>query len=292
MKKWTLVLGALVLGAILVPAAQASIYVCDVDGWLGTVNPSNQAVTVIGQLKLGNKVKKLTDVALDPSGQMYGVDYDRLYKVDKETGALTVVGSLYANGQLPPIAQGANALAFNPVGGALYLASINNSYIFSVNTGTGLATPIAPVEAEEGQAWYSSGDLAFYNNELFWTATHDPNNPASTNSLISLSVPDILPTDNRGVIQLVDSTPLTKVWGLAVDDGKLYGVSGANTLIYEFVHPTIDATVANPHDFGGKGLGHANGATETIPEPATLVVWGLLGAVAVGAGWWRRRKIA
>ncbi len=29
-----------------------------------------------------------------------------------------------------------------------------------------------------------------------------------------------------------------------------------------------------------------------IPEPATLVIWSLLGALAAGIGWWRRRKAA
>ncbi|MEN6459099.1 MAG: hypothetical protein ABFC63_09220 [Thermoguttaceae bacterium] len=33
-------------------------------------------------------------------------------------------------------------------------------------------------------------------------------------------------------------------------------------------------------------------ATPVIPEPVSLVVWSLLGSLAVGIGWWRRRKIA
>jgi hypothetical protein len=296
MKKWTSVFLAVAFAAILVQPVQASIYVCDVGGWLGTVDPTDNSVDLIGQLKLGTVVKKLTDVAIDPldlTGQMYGVDSNYLYKVDKDTAQLSLVGSLYAPGQPPPTAKGANALAFNPVGGALYLASISNSYIFSVNKGTGLATAIAPVEAEGGQAWYSSGDLAFYNNDLYWTATHSPGNPAATNSLIKLTVPDIVPTANRGIIQLVDGTPVPQVWGLAVDGGHLYGVSGANTEIYKFVDPTVDAKVTDPGNFGGNGLGHANGATETmVPEPATLAVWGILVAVAVASGWRQRRKTA
>ncbi len=31
-------------------------------------------------------------------------------------------------------------------------------------------------------------------------------------------------------------------------------------------------------------------AVSTIPEPSTLVVWSLLGSLAVGLGWWRKRK--
>ena len=33
-------------------------------------------------------------------------------------------------------------------------------------------------------------------------------------------------------------------------------------------------------------------ANATVPEPATLVIWSLLGSVGVSIGWWRRRKAA
>jgi hypothetical protein len=29
-----------------------------------------------------------------------------------------------------------------------------------------------------------------------------------------------------------------------------------------------------------------------VPEPATIIVWSLLGSLAIGLGWWRRRKAA
>jgi hypothetical protein len=30
----------------------------------------------------------------------------------------------------------------------------------------------------------------------------------------------------------------------------------------------------------------------TIPEPSTLIIWSLLGSLAIGLGWWRQRKVA
>ena len=30
--------------------------------------------------------------------------------------------------------------------------------------------------------------------------------------------------------------------------------------------------------------------TATIPEPASVVIWSLLGGLAVAVGWWRRRR--
>jgi hypothetical protein len=33
-------------------------------------------------------------------------------------------------------------------------------------------------------------------------------------------------------------------------------------------------------------------ATSAIPEPSTLIVWSLLGGIAIGLGWWRKLKAA
>ena len=92
------------------------------------------------------------------------------------------------------------------------------------------------------------------------------------------------------------STGVKGLFGLAVDDanGKLYGVSGLSTEIYSFNDPLTTASVTDCGSYGPT-LGPAYGASESggfVPEPATLVIWGILGAVAIGAGWWRRRKIA
>jgi len=42
-------------------------------------------------------------------------------------------------------------------------------------------------------------------------------------------------------------------------------------------------------------FGPINGVVEVsgaIPEPSTLIIWSLLGALGTGLGWWRRRKRA
>ena len=31
-------------------------------------------------------------------------------------------------------------------------------------------------------------------------------------------------------------------------------------------------------------------AVDAIPEPTTLIIWSLLGTLAIAVGWWRRRK--
>ena len=34
------------------------------------------------------------------------------------------------------------------------------------------------------------------------------------------------------------------------------------------------------------------GSSQAVPEPTTLVIWSLLGSLAIGLGWWRKRKPA
>ena len=34
------------------------------------------------------------------------------------------------------------------------------------------------------------------------------------------------------------------------------------------------------------------GATASIPEPSTLIIWSLLGGLGIAFGYWRRRKAA
>ena len=30
----------------------------------------------------------------------------------------------------------------------------------------------------------------------------------------------------------------------------------------------------------------------SVPEPATIIVWSLLGSLAIAVGWWRRKRAA
>jgi len=59
---------------------------------------------------------------------------------------------------------------------------------------------------------------------------------------------------------------------------------------------TIGAQLPNglpdPAAFGGPTTATSQLLNSTIPEPGSIIVWSLLGALGITAGWWRRRRAA
>jgi MYXO-CTERM domain-containing protein len=52
-------------------------------------------------------------------------------------------------------------------------------------------------------------------------------------------------------------------------------------------HSITIFAVENPYG-GGSGVLRAS----VVPEPSTLIIWSLLGALGIAVGWWRRRRRA
>lgn len=264
---WTTCVVFLAL-ALMHGVAQSAIYIGDSSGTLGLVNPVSGSVSLIG-----NMGQVMTDVAMDSSGQLWGVTFNDLYKVDKTTAASTWIGNLGA------ASGGSNALAFGP-GGTLYLASTTSTSLFTVNTGSGAATSLIG-----NTGWYSSGDLDSYGGQLYWT-TSEGYNGAGNDHLVQIDT-GLLTVSDKGFVHLAGGAQLDLVYGLASDSGVLYGVSG--TQVYTV--STVDALATPSADYGGNGLGAAYGASESvIPEPATIAIWGLLSLTFGGFGFhfWRR----
>ena len=52
----------------------------------------------------------------------------------------------------------------------------------------------------------------------------------------------------------------------------------------------FDSLETEPHPIRGSFQGAFYYQENVIPEPSTLIVWSLLGALGVTVGWWRRRR--
>jgi hypothetical protein len=210
--------------------AKATVfYVSDEAGRLGMVNLASQEVQLIGNT--GAVV--MGDIAMDPNGNLYGISTDKLYRIDKITGAATLIGDLGFSG--------ATSLVFKD-NGKLYTA---DNFLRTVNLVTGAATVVGNGDFP----YQSSGDLAFVGDQLYLISKgiNDPSNDC----LVKLNA-----ATGKGTLLGVVGLPV--VFGLvAVDNVTLYGFSGTKVIVVD----TLTGSGTTLLDLSGKGLGNIYGAT-------------------------------
>jgi hypothetical protein len=235
-------------------AVGPSLWVSDVDGNLGVVDVSTGNVSIIG-----NTGFLLTDLAFDSNGDLWGMNFTSLYRVNTTTAAATLVGS-------HGVPTG-NALVFGPTGSAfegMLLAAGRDGNLYSLNTSTGAGTSLGTI------GFNSAGDLAFNQGSLYLSST--------TGELIRVTTPTVSGTS-------LGSFGFTNVFGMATaENGILYGTTGTQVISIN----TASGAGTLVSDFGGRGLGTATGTTfqsEVVPAPSAIALLGL-GGLVVG----RRRR--
>lgn len=263
-------------------SAGPTLWIGDWQGNLGKVDATTGVASVIGNM--GNT---MTDIAFDPSGNLYGITTSSLYKINTSDASTTLIGSLGAWSSYKNF----NSLVFSS-SGTLY--SVANNYLFTINTTTGQASYAGSSSYPYGMN--SAGDLAFaggklylssytYSADTLWVV--DPSNFSNS-----------YPANYPSATYITDgSTNYQSVFGLASPDNvHLYGVDG--TTILDINRSNGFATVLA--NYGGQGLEAADGSafyteagavlgpTNPVPEPETYAMMlaglGLLGFMA------RRRK--
>ena len=85
-------LSSIILSVTLVLSWSASaaplLWVGDSAGRLGTVDVATGDVNVIGNMGV-----VMTDIAFDSSGNLWGISFDNLYSIDKNSGSITNIGA-------------------------------------------------------------------------------------------------------------------------------------------------------------------------------------------------------
>jgi len=233
------------------PSFATTVFVAADDSNLYTIDPTTGATSLIGNMGV-----EMTDIAF-LNGAMFGVSFpatgnNSLYSINPNTGAATKIGTDTGNYM--------NALQFGP-DGTLYAAggvpgcgpppqTACNSF-FTINTGTGVASPVGT------GAYSSSGDLEFIGNTLYLTSV-----TATTDQLFTID-----PATGAGT--LVGDTGFAYVFGEAYvpETGTLYGFSDVGNHVIA-INPSTG--VANSIATYSSNFEILGAATSPVPEPRQI----------------------
>lgn len=219
-------------------AAGPILWVNDANGTLGTVDMATGDVTVVGATGV-----VLTDIAFDPEGELWGISFTNLYRINKDTGAASWVG--------PTGVQDGNSLVFGS-DGTLYSGGRSTTQLNTIDTTSGNATSIGDV------GFRSAGDLAFNSGDLYMSSV--------SNILVKIAIEPTVSGTGIGPIGFVN------VFGMATADHEtLYGIS--ETQVFAMDVSTGQGT--GILDYSGQGLFAANGTafvSESVPEPSSLAL--------------------
>jgi hypothetical protein len=182
------------------------------------VDPDTLAVTEVADFNWGSVISdQMTDIAIDKNGQMIGVSFGRVYRVDPSNAATTLLSS--------QLARSFNGLSYVPAAqlgmtGDDVLVGTQNSdgKVFQINPMTGAATEVGNMGS-----YTSSGDLVGVAN--FGTVQTVL---GTSSDVLARLAPSSFSASPIGT-----GTGFSKLYGVAFFKGKVYGFAegGAFVLI-------------------------------------------------------------
>lgn len=186
---------------------------------LYSVSPSTFATTLVGAFKNGAaSVTDMTDIAIDKAGQMWGVSFGSLYKLDYTSTPGTVKCT-----KLASLATSFNGLTFVPAG--MGLDAVNETLIGVANDGGWWRVNLSPVSLTKlgsyGAGYTSSGDsVGIIGDKVYATVNKSGNS--------KVMVVTVNPATGAVIANLgATSVPTgTGIFGVGYWGGTMYGFAG------------------------------------------------------------------
>jgi hypothetical protein len=191
---------------------------------LYSVDPTTLAVTKINDFAFDTGFDAMTDLAIDRNGNMIGVSFFSVYRVDPTTAAATRLAMGLTNTY--------NGLSFVPAAqvgmtgdDVLIGTRTTDGKVFQINPATGASTQVGDM----GGSYSSSGDLVAVDG--FGTVQTVK---GSTHDVLARLAPGTFAATPIGT-----NTGFDKIWGVGFWGGTVYGFT--NTGQFISIDPTTGA---------------------------------------------------
>ncbi|HEU0036995.1 MAG TPA: hypothetical protein VFQ53_40570 [Kofleriaceae bacterium] len=180
------------------------------------IDPDTLAVTMVGNFGWPNGFDQMTDLAIDRNGQLIGISFGSVYRVDPNTAQATLLSS-NLSGEF-------NGLSFVPAdmlgqtGDDILIATRNSDgNVFRIDPMTGAATQVGDM----GSQFQSSGDLVAV--EGFGTVQTTLGAPFDMLSKLAPITFHAMPAPQ--------STGFGQIWGVAYWKGKVFGFTQSGQFV-------------------------------------------------------------
>jgi hypothetical protein len=185
------------------------------------VDPDSLAITEIGDFGWpSGQSDQMTDIAIDKNGQMIGVSYDKVYRVDTGTAQTTLL-SASLQGMFNGLSY-VPATFVNQTGDDVLVGTRNtDGSVFQIDPMTGTVTQIGSM----GSGFTSSGDLVAVAG--FGVVQTVPGNGGDTIATLA---------NGTFAATAIGNTGYDMIWGLAFWKNKLFGFTDGGAFV------TIDPT--------------------------------------------------
>jgi hypothetical protein len=188
------------------------------------VSPDTFAVALVAPFTGDALGDDMTDIAIDSDGQMIGISYTRVYRIDSQSAVTQRAGT----GTLPQMFNGLSfvpsILAFGVEGPDVLIASRNaDGKIFRIDPATGQQTEIGDM----GGGYQSSGDIVAVRDFGIVATTGATLGP---DTLVRLAPTTFAATPSG------TNTGWADLWGVGFWRGKVYGFSEGGAFV------TVDTT--------------------------------------------------